>query len=402
MPRGKGKKAAPKRKSKRLRQIDPTPTSKDVGKSTPATKGKTKASGKKAAAKSKAPATTTSVDELDKKILEMQEQKDKLLALKKKKSGNRKVLPDSSEESSDSSSEEEVQDKSDKAKKGNSKKSTRGKKRKRVQSEDEESDGALSDNEKLLLKLLAKRKAGKVKSAKKKKVVLPIDSSDEESTEEEKEEDKGLRFAPAKPAVVLDAEERIVDPRVRVVETAKLEDSLYSMLGASHSKGKGSLYIERGTVDLKIKKRIWLGEYIDLGLLASRSEQKPKVNVESHDGVSQVSLLPPKVRVPANIDEWRKWWCIYATIYTSRFALATSQMFAYENKIFSYVKRFPGTFVWRLYDEEFRKLKQSDVDLNWHETHQPALNAILDVVMGARDFSASGSNVTKKKLLANG
>ncbi len=68
-------------------------------------------SGKKSAAKPRAPATTTSVDELDKKILEMQEQKDKLLALKKKK-GNRKVLPDSSEESSDSSSEEEVQDKS--------------------------------------------------------------------------------------------------------------------------------------------------------------------------------------------------------------------------------------------------------------------------------------------------
>ncbi|MCP3892664.1 MAG: hypothetical protein GY702_27880, partial [Desulfobulbaceae bacterium] len=221
--------------------------------------------------------------------------------------------------------------------------------------------------------------------------------------EEEKEEVSRLRFAPAKPAVVLDAEERIVDPRVRVVETAKLEDSLYSMLGATHSKGKGSLYIEGVTVDVKIKKRIWLGEYIDLGLLASRSEQKPKVNVESHDGVSQVSLLPPKVRVPANIDEWRKWWCIYATIYTSRFALAASQMFAYENKIFSYVKRYPGTFVWRMYDEEFRKLKQSDVDLNWHETHQPALDAILDVVMGARDFTASGNNVTKKKkLLANG
>ncbi len=58
-----------------------------------------------------------------------------------------------------------------------------------------------------------------------------------------------------------------------------------------------------------------------------------------------------------------------------------------------------------MYDEEFRKLKQSDVDLNWHETHQPALNAILDVVMGARDFTAASGNSgnkKKNKLLANG
>ncbi len=196
---------------------------------------------------------------------------------------------------------------------------------------------------------MAKRKAGKVKTAKRKKIVLPVDSSEDESTDV----DNGPKFSPAKPAVVLDAEERIVDSRVRVVETSKLEDTLYVMLGASHKKGKQSLYIEGVTVDLKIKKKIWLGEYIDLGLLASRAEQKPKINVESHNGVSQVSLLPPKVRVPANIEEWRKWWCIYATIYTSKYALAASQMFAYENKIYSYVKRYPGTFVWRMYDEEF-------------------------------------------------
>ncbi len=82
MPRGKGKNAAPKRKSKRLRQIDPTPTSKVAGKPTPAAKGKTKTPGKKVAAKSKVPVAAPTVDELDKKILEMQEQKDKLLALK--------------------------------------------------------------------------------------------------------------------------------------------------------------------------------------------------------------------------------------------------------------------------------------------------------------------------------
>ncbi len=105
MPRGKGKKAAPKRKSKRLRQIDPTPTSKAAGKPTPMAKGNAKTPGKKNGSKSKVPDKTPTVDDLDKKILEMQEQKDKLLALKKKKTSNQKVLLDSNGESSDSSSE---------------------------------------------------------------------------------------------------------------------------------------------------------------------------------------------------------------------------------------------------------------------------------------------------------
>ncbi len=61
-----------------------------------------------------------------------------------------------------------------------------------------------------------------------------------------------------------------------------------------------------------------------------------------------------------------------------------------------------------MYDEEFRKLKQTDVDLEWHETHRGALDNILDGVMGARDFPTAGnskdSNGTKRKnkLLANG
>ncbi len=126
MPRGKGKKAAPKRKSKRLRQINPAPTPKATGKVATSAKATPK-SGKKNVSKSKVPDPASTVDELDKKILEMQEQKDKLLAQKsKKKTSNQTVLPDSNGESTDSSSEEEKeeQDVAGKTKKGSNKKSS--------------------------------------------------------------------------------------------------------------------------------------------------------------------------------------------------------------------------------------------------------------------------------------
>ncbi len=42
-----------------------------------------------------------------------------------------------------------------------------------------------------------------------------------------------------------------------------------------------------------------------------------------------------------------------------------------------------------MYDKEFRKLKQSDPELEWHETYRGALDTILDGVMGARDFQPS-------------
>ncbi len=54
MPRGKGKKAAPKRKSKRLRQINPAPAPKASGKTTAAAKAVPK-SGKKNGPKAKVP-----------------------------------------------------------------------------------------------------------------------------------------------------------------------------------------------------------------------------------------------------------------------------------------------------------------------------------------------------------
>ncbi len=84
MPRGIGKKAAPKRKSKRLRQINPAPVPAAAGKAITSKKTPAK-TGKKKAPKNVAADPTTNVDDLDKKILEMQEQKEKMLLAQKKK-----------------------------------------------------------------------------------------------------------------------------------------------------------------------------------------------------------------------------------------------------------------------------------------------------------------------------
>ncbi len=64
-------------------------------------------------------------------------------------------------------------------------------------------------------------------------------------------------------------------------------------------------------------------------------------------------------------------------------------MLAYQNKIYSFQKRYPNTLVWRMYDEEFRKLKVSNPSLEWHTTHQDALDGVLDSMATHRDFQST-------------
>ncbi len=105
-------------------------------------------------------------------------------------------------------------------------------------------------------------------------------------------------------------------------------------------------------------------------------------------GFSYVSLLLAKVRAAADVDEWRKWWATFCTIYTTKYPRAAPQLFAYENKIYSFKASYTCSLVWREYDEEFRRLKAADPLLDWHETHG-ALDAVLDSLMIHRDFQSS-------------
>ena len=56
-----------------------------------------------------------------------------------------------------------------------------------------------------------------------------------------------------------------------------------------------------------------------LGSLVPKSEMPPGINVRYQSGeLSQLSLTSPKVRQPANIFEWLRWFLVYASVFTQK------------------------------------------------------------------------------------
>ena len=118
---------------------------------------------------------------------------------------------------------------------------------------------------------------------------------------------------------------------------------------------------------------IWDGDYVELGLLA------PSSNVKFEDVKDSLVRCNNKVKPPATIEEWRTWFLRYAIVYTSKYLLAGPEMFGYMERIYGLYYRFRNTFIWRLYDEEFRKHKAGHVDTPWHEIHDPSLLVVQEV-----------------------
>ena len=92
-----------------------------------------------------------------------------------------------------------------------------------------------------------------------------------------------------------------------------------------------------------------------------------------------------------------KVFCVYATIYTSRYYKAAPQLFEYMNRIYGLHAKSPNSYIWRLYDEEFHKRKAADPSLDWHEVNDKCLRAVEEQHMvwlqKKQNFSnVSGSN----------
>ena len=121
------------------------------------------------------------------------------------------------------------------------------------------------------------------------------------------------------------------------------------------------------TLDAKTRQKIIQGEYIDLGVLAPRSDSASSLNVRHTQGYnSQVSLTPSRPRQAADIFEWIRWFSIYAAVYTEKWPASSPQMWTYLPKIIRLYKKTPNSFVWRTYDELFRRMKEKSPKLPWH------------------------------------
>ncbi len=111
-----------------------------------------------------------------------------------------------------------------------------------------------------------------------------------------------------------------------------------------------------------------------MGCLAPRTDIKP-----CKDNLLQSLTNPsPRHRAPANIKEWRRWFCHYSSIYTAKFYKASGPMFEYVLRVEGLVNRFPNTVIWRMYDEEFRRAKPSKPWLEWHKLSQSVLDSVCE------------------------
>ena len=139
-----------------------------------------------------------------------------------------------------------------------------------------------------------------------------------------------------------------------------------------------SYMIAGAVVDPKIRLKIYNREYIELGILVPRSESPQGLNMAYAPGyTSQITLQPAKVRLPPNFFEWVKWFSTFSAIYTQKYPTEAPQLFSYIHIVAGLNRNYASTWVWRSYDEKFRKVKPFSLSLPWHVLDHHILHEAL-------------------------
>lgn len=167
--------------------------------------------------------------------------------------------------------------------------------------------------------------------------------------------------------------------------------TLNKMLGVDkESKGEvpNAYFVAGTTVDVKLKRKIWNKEYVDLGALIPKNENnQTKVNFGFAPGyASQMSFTPNKPPLPANVTEWVSWFSTFAAIYTEKYPSEAPYLFTYMQRVINISRSHYGTYIWRTYDEKFRRLKQFSDSLPWHLQDHHVLQDAKDAVAQPRVY----------------
>lgn len=195
------------------------------------------------------------------------------------------------------------------------------------------------------------------------------------------------RFAPSGPSKKAKEDDA---PSINASSVAAALSQL--MAAGSSTQGESMLsefLIDGFTLDAKIKTKIWEGEYVELASLLPQREdssQRSQINVDRTHGFS---ITPAKPRKVQNFTEWLKAFNVYAAVYSDKYHEAAPQMFSYINRIQDmYSDQSLSGFTWRVYDEQFRKLKHLLPNLDWHLK----ITQVLDKAKEAANTSTRFSN----------
>jgi len=163
-----------------------------------------------------------------------------------------------------------------------------------------------------------------------------------------------------------------------------------------------SMFLIAGaTLDSKIKAKIWANEFVELGSLVPKNQLPPGLNIHSEAGASsQFSITSAKVRQPSNVNEWHRWFAIYAAVYTQKYPTEAPGLFTYITRIFKLKDTHPNTYIWREYDAQFRRVR-AFVSLPWHIQNLQILND-LDVNVSKSNVNVSNNNKNKSNSSTGG
>jgi len=109
------------------------------------------------------------------------------------------------------------------------------------------------------------------------------------------------------------------------------------------------------TVPLKLKQKIWANEYIELGSLLRGAKHKYSINLAQKEEEAEVFITSSQSKPVTHIDQWSEAFAIFSAIFCQQFPEQSGDIIKYSRYIVALHKRHHGS-VWRVYDEEFRKL----------------------------------------------
>ncbi len=167
--------------------------------------------------------------------------------------------------------------------------------------------------------------------------------------------------------------------------------------GNTHKDGElAQSYLIRGaTVDRRIKNKIWVGEYVDLNSMLPKNDLINSVYMTSQEGVStNVSLNQKQTKPIGSFGDWFRLFNTYAAIYLEKFPEESSQILTYMDKIYVISLERPLSYVWRTYDENFRRIRglipDKKNDCPWHLTLHDVLTEAREASFNAKFPAGNG------------
>lgn len=109
----------------------------------------------------------------------------------------------------------------------------------------------------------------------------------------------------------------------------------------------------------KIKAQIWANEYVDLTRLVNTDRTDDvQFTLYQAEGSASVNIVPQNKRLPFSILQWDSAFAAFMAVYLQRYQDEMANLLQYSQTIKQLSQKGAN---WRLYDEKFRKIRETEL-----------------------------------------